>query len=509
MSLLTVSHLRKSFGGAVALNDASLELRAGEIHALMGENGAGKSTLIKILAGAVAPDGGEIRLNGAIAALRSPVEAHSRGLRFIHQELNIVPGLSVAENIFLGRPYPSRSGLINWRALNGNARAALATLGVEHIAPKVSASRLSVGDQMLVKIAAAFLEHEAEDARNDARIFVMDEPTAALTGEESKRLFRIIEKLRSRGCGIIYVSHRLDEVLAITDKISVLRDGKTRATLLTKETSKAQLIELMTGREVAALAPSGREPASAPVVLSVHGLTNETLRDVSFELREGEILGFVGLADAGLDGLTRSLLSNAQSGRILLDGEPWDARDPTNAWAQGIATVPRERRAEGLLLSQDIANNVALPHLGWLNRWGLFVDRRTERSRAEDMRRRVRLKAAGLRQKVRELSGGNQQKVMFARAVVRSPRVLLLDEPTRGVDVGAKFDIYALLRELAAAGTGILVVSSDHEEVLHLCSRIGVVRKGRIDTMLSTEGLNPQRLLALCYGEGGGTTSPC
>ena len=224
MSLLSVSHLRKSFGGAVALRDASLELRAGETLALMGENGAGKSTLIKILAGAVAPDGGSIRLDGEPATLRDPGEAHRRGLRFIHQELNVVPSLSVAENIFLGRSYPRRLGLVDWRALNARARSALKALDVEHIGARTIMARLSVGDRMLVKIAAAFLE----DAAAPARIFVMDEPTAALTGEESERLFRIIDSLRRRGCGIIYVSHRLDEVLAIADRISVLRDGETQ-----------------------------------------------------------------------------------------------------------------------------------------------------------------------------------------------------------------------------------------------------------------------------------------
>jgi len=501
MSLLSVSHLRKSYDGAVALADASFDLKAGETHALMGENGAGKSTLIKILAGAVSHDSGDIRLDGALVAFRAPHEAHQHGLRFIHQELNTVPGLSVAENIFLGRPYPSRYGAICWRALNAKARAALATLGVEHIAPNAPLARLSVGDRMLVKIAAAFLEDDAKASARPARIFVMDEPTAALTGEESERLFRIIGVLRNSGCGIIYVSHRLDEVMAITDRISVLRDGRAQATLPTTATSKAQLIELMTGREASEFAPAAAPATTGPIVLSVHGLNNATLSDISFDLHRGEILGFVGLADAGLDRLTRSLISRAQAGQVRLEGKPWSRRSPSSAWARGIASAPRERRAEGLLLSQDIASNIALPHLSWLNRWRVMLDRRAERARAEEMRRRVRLKATGLQQKVRELSGGNQQKVMFARAVAGNPHVLLLDEPTRGVDVGAKFDIYELLRELASGGAGIVVVSSDHEEILHLCTRVAIMRDGRIATTLPTHGLNPQRLLALCYGE--------
>ncbi len=503
MSLLTVSHLRKSYGGTVALADASFELKAGETHALMGENGAGKSTVIKILAGAVTPDSGEIRLNGTTVALRAPDEAHRHGLRFIHQELNTVPGLSVAENIFLGRPYPSRLGTIHWRLLNTKAKAALATLNVEHIDPASPIARLSVGDRMLVKIASAFLEDDGDTTSAPARVFVMDEPTAALTGEESERLFRIIRLLRDRGCGIVYVSHRLDEVLAITDRISVLRDGRTQATLPTAETSKTQLIELMTGREAAALAPTENAPVDGPVVLSVQSLSNTLLRDVSFDLHKGEILGFAGLADAGLDELTRSIISHTQAGQVVLEGQPWRRRTPTGAWARGIASAPRERRAEGLLLGQDIASNVALPHLAWLNRWGVMLDRRHEYRRAEEMRRRVRLKATGLQQKVRELSGGNQQKVMFARAVAGNPRVLLLDEPTRGVDVGAKFDIYELLRELAAGGAGILVVSTDQEELLHLCTRIAIMRNGQIAAIRPAKDLNPQKLLALCYGEPG------
>lgn len=498
MSLLVISHLRKSYGAAVALKDASLELQAGETLGLMGENGAGKSTLIKILAGAVAPDGGEIRLDDAPATLRAPGEAYQLGLRFIHQELNIVPGLSVAENIFLGRDYPQRFGLIDWRLLSARARRALATLGVEHIAPETTMTKLSVGDRMLVKIAAAFLEEDAS-----ARIFVMDEPTAALTGEESERLFRIIATLRSRGCGILYVSHRLDEVLEITDRIAVLRDGEMRATLPTKEASKQKLIELMTGRPGNELASRPTDPAAvaAPVVLAVRGLTGDGLRDVSFELHKGEILGVTGLADAGQERLTRSIVSGVHTTKIALNGKPVRIRWPADAWARGIASAPRERRAEGLLLSDDIASNIALPHLNWLSRLRFFINRRREIERAIEMGRRVRLKASGPLQKVRQLSGGNQQKVMFARAVAGSPRVLLLDEPTRGVDIGAKFDIYALLRELAQSGTGILVVSSDQQEILHICSRVVVMRHGRISAVTSTGSLSPQRLLSLCYGE--------
>jgi ABC-type sugar transport system ATPase subunit len=499
MSLLSVSHLRKSFGGAVALSDASLELRAGETLSLMGENGAGKSTLIKILAGAVAPDEGSIQLDGELATLRDPGEAHRRGFRFIHQELNVVQSLSAAENIFLGRSYPRRLGLVDWRALNARASSALGALDVDHIGARTSMARLSVGDRMLVKIAAAFLE----EADAPARIFVMDEPTATLTGEESERLFRIIDSLRRRGCGILYVSHRLDEVLAISDRISVLRDGETQATLAAKEATKTTLIELMTGHSAAETVGPIAPPKSELVVLSAQ-LSGDGLQDVSFELRKGEILGFAGSAGAGTERLTSALISSARTGRVTLDGVPLQLRGPADAWKRGLAMVPRERRAQGLLLTHDIASNVALPHLERINRLGLFVDRRAERASAAEMGRRVRLKSTGALQKVRKLSGGNQQKVVFARAVAGTPRVLLLDEPTRGVDVVAKFDIYGLLRDLAARGTGIIVVSSDHQEILQLCSRVVVMREGRVAAIVSTEALAPQSLLALCYGEATG-----
>ena len=496
-ALLSISHLKKSYGAAIALKDASLELHAGETLALMGENGAGKSTLIKILAGAVSPDGGEVRLEGRAVRFASPGQAHERGLRFIHQELNVVPALSVAENIFLGRAYPSRFGLVDWRRLNARAAECLASLGILHKSPTARVSRLSVGDRMLIRIAAACLE----EAAAPARIFIMDEPTAALAGEESQRLFRVIAELKRRECGVIYVSHRLDEVLAIADRIIVLRDGESRASLPAAQATKQALIEAMTGRENTELLASPTSAMRGDVVLSVAHLEARGLHDLSFDLNAGEILGFVGLAGSGPENLLKALTGGATSGAIKLAGEVVRLREPADAWRAGLALAPRERRSEGLLLMHDIAANVALPHLRRLSRLRTFLNRRAERAQAMQMAARVKLKANGPHQKTRTLSGGNQQKVMFARAVAGAPRALLLDEPTRGVDVGAKFDIYALLRELAATGAGIVVVSSDHEEVLGLCSRIGVFRQGRLAEIVANVDLTPQALLAHCYGE--------
>jgi ABC-type sugar transport system ATPase subunit len=496
-SLLAISHLTKSYGGVAALNGASLTLEAGEVLALMGENGAGKSTLIKILAGAVTPDGGAITLNGDPVTIRSPQDAYRRGLRFIHQELNIIPQLSVAENIFLGRPCPTRlGGLVDWRRLYSLARAALDSLGVTDVAADAIVARLPVGDRMLVKIASAFLE----DPAAPARVFVMDEPTAALDGEESERLFRIIGELQRRGCGVLYVSHRIDEVLRISDRVTVLRDGETRATLASPDASKAALIALMTGRVPSEAFASQSAAARGGVALSVENFNGGDLQDISFKLHEGEILGIAGLANAGQDRLLKALMGGAGHGEISIGGKVSRARGPAGLWRDGLAYVPRERRSEGLFLLHDATRNIVLPHLGWLNRFGAFVNRRAERATVGEVAGRVRLKPKSFRQHLWRLSGGNQQKAMFARAVAGAPKVLLLDEPTRGVDIGAKFDIYALLRELAASGAAIVLASSDHQELLALTHRIAILRDGRISTIVASEGLTQRKLLALCYG---------
>ena len=464
--------------------------------ALVGVNGAGKSTLIKILAGATRADAGEIRLGGEPAMISGPGEAHRLGLRFIHQELNVAPALSVAENIFLGRPYPRRLGaFVDWRALRARARAALAHVGVMHISPDATLGRLSVGDRMIVKIAAAFL-----DGGSAARLLVMDEPTAALTAPESARLFELIAALKARGCGVIYVSHRIDEVLRICDRITVLRDGVSLPPLATRDATRHILIERMTGRPESVFAPRPA-PAAAAARLTVRNLRAEGVEDVSFDLGAGEILGLAGLAGSGAGRVLRALMGAASGGDVRLDGRFARAKNPAQAWALGYAYGPRERRAEGLVLSQDIARNVALPHLSRLARLGVWLARGRERALSAALAARTRLSAKGPAQKVRTLSGGNQQKVMIARALAGRPRALLLDEPTRGVDVGAKFDIHELMREIAAGGAGVLVASTDLEELLALCARIGVMREGRLAAIVPAAGLTPQSLLALCYGE--------
>ena len=465
MTLLSAASVSKAYSGVPALIDASLELEAGEVHALMGENGAGKSTLIKILAGVVAADTAAIALDGVEVRLDSPQAAFAHGLRFIHQELNVVPQLSVAENMFLGQPYPRRLGaLVDWKSINRGARAALARLQIRDIDPRRKMARLSTGDQMLVRIASTLVS----DGGNAASIFVMDEPTAALTGEESERLFAVIGELRASGCAILYVSHRMDEVMRLCDRVTVMRDGRTIATSAIADTDKREIIRLMTGRDVADAYPPRTSEIGQPVVLDVRSLASAHVSDISFALRRGEILGIAGLAKAGQSELLRAVVGADTSRLRNLDmqGVSQPRQTPASAWRRGFAYVPRERRSEGLVLSRSITENVTLPHLGRTSLMSVFLDRRRERAMAGDVGRQVRLKAARLSQLCRQLSGGNQQKVVFARAIAGKPSVLLLDEPTRGVDVGAKFDIYALIRDLSAAGTSVLMASSDLPELL-------------------------------------------
>jgi ABC-type sugar transport system ATPase subunit len=500
MTLLSISNAAKAYAGVPALVDASLDLARGEVHALMGENGAGKSTLIKILAGVVQADSCTIAIDGNHVRLESPHAAFQYGLRFIHQELNIVPQLSVAENIFLGQLYPRRFGaLVDWKAINRRASAALARLKIAGIKPQRKMARLSTGDQMLVRIASTLVSGEGAPAR----IFVMDEPTAALTGDEAERLFAVIGGLRASGCGILYVSHRMDEVMRIADRITVMRDGRTVKTIAKGQTDKKEIIRLMTGRDVAEAYPPRTSPISETIALDVRRLATPHVSGISFQLRHGEILGVAGLANAGQSDLLRAVMgADANKERdVAAGGALLTARSPAAAWQSGFAYVPRERRREGLMLSRSITDNVTLPHLRETSLLEIFLDRRRERAMTEELGRQVRLKAARLTQLCRQLSGGNQQKVVFARAMAGKPSILLLDEPTRGVDVGARFDIYTLIRELSARGRSVLMSSSDLPELLGLSDRILIMRDGKQHAIVPAAGLSQADLLHLLYGE--------
>lgn len=489
---LRLSRLVKTFGPARALDKAALSLRGGEVHALMGENGAGKSTLIRILAGLEVADEGEVTLDGAPLRLGSPALAKAAGFRFLHQELQVVPGLSVAENMFLARPYPSRFGLVHWAALRARAAEALARLGVEHIDVQAGMGSLGAGDQMLVRIAATLLEDGAAPWA-----YVMDEPTAALTGAEAARLFAAIAALKAAGAAVLYVSHRMDEVMMLADRITVLRNGAHVSTRDRPATTREEIIRDMTGRDLADLFPPRATAAGAPV-LAVRGLRATGLGPVSLTVAEGEILGLAGLSGAGGGVLLRALMGAVpRVGEITLRGTAL-ADDVAGAWAQGLAYVPPERRAEGIMPRRALAETVVLPHLSRLSRLGFLRPRQTD-DLVRRLSRDVRLKASGPGQPMAELSGGNQQKVLFARAIAGNPAVLLLDEPTRGVDVGAKFELYALIRDLAARGAAVLVASSDLVELIGLSDRIAVLNAGRITQTLPADGLTEAALLTACY----------
>lgn len=494
MPELTLAGLTKSFGPARALDGAALSLRGGEVHALMGENGAGKSTLIRILAGLEQADAGTVTLDGAPLRLGTPQAAEAAGFRFLHQELQVVGGQSVAENMHLSRPYPLRFGLVHWSALHGAARAALARLGADHIDPRQPMGSFGPGDQMLVRIAATLLPATGRAPW----AYVMDEPTAALTGAEAARLFAAIATLRAQGAAILYVSHRMDEVMALADRITVLRDGAHVATHDRNATDRDRIIRDMTGRDLSDLFPPRPPTPPATPALTVRDLSTSGLHGLGFTLAAGEVLGIAGLSGSGRGALLRALIGALpRSGQVTLGTTPL-AADPAGAWAQGMAYVPRERRSEGIMARRALAETITLPHLGPLSRAG-FLRRGAILDLVARLSRDVRLKAAGPWQPVAELSGGNQQKVLFARALAAAPRVLLLDEPTRGVDVGAKFDIYTLIRDLAAKGTAVIVVSSDLPELIGLSDRIAVLNAGRITQTLPAEGLTEAALLAACY----------
>lgn len=495
--LVSMRHLRKRYPGVLAVDDVSLDLFAGEVHGLVGENGAGKSTLIKILAGAVSRDGGEIWVRGQPAELHHVRDATRLGLAFIHQELNLIPYFNATENIFLGHPYPRAPwGGIDWRSLRVQARAILERLGAA-IPLDVPVSRLSPGQQTLVSIARALAAN--------ADLLVMDEPTASLTNQEIDHLFTVIRTLQQRGVGVLYISHRLAEIFAITQRITVMRNGRIVATLPTAQATERELVQWMTGRSVDALYPP-RQAATAMPLLTVKQLSGTYCRDISFTLHKGEVLGVVGLNGSGRSELLRMLFGAAPvtGGEIVLHGEgaarPIRPRSPSEAYRYGLALVPEERRTQGLVLPRPVYENTTLTFLRNFARGGWLLDRRREVDATTRLGKRLGLRSRSPQQPVRQLSGGNQQKVVFARALAGEVQVLLLDEPTRGVDVGAKQDIYRIIGDLTAQGIGVILVSSELPEVLGLAHRLIVLREGRQVATLDADSVSEEEVLGYCFG---------
>jgi len=469
--LLFVRGISKSFPGVRALQDVDLALHRGEVLAVVGENGAGKSTLIKILAGANAPDAGSIRIHGEEVELGSPVAAQSHGIAVIYQEFNLVPSLTVRENIFLGRER-AKTGFVRVREESQAAGALFQRLGVEIDSEAVCRS-LTVAQQQLVEIAKALSQQ--------ARIIVMDEPSATLTPQEVARLFSVIRDLRSQGIGVIYVSHRLEEIFQIADRVLVLRDGRQVATRPIAGVNRETLIELMVGRKLENEFPR-RQVSIGEERLAVENLNRgQKVRDVSFAVRRGEVLGLTGLVGAGRTEMARLIFGadRLESGAIRLDGRSLRLRNPRDAIRAGMALLTEDRKAQGLVLGRSVRENFGLPNLPLLSRVG-FVRRVRERHALARYVDNLRIRLAHPDQPARHLSGGNQQKVVLAKWLERDCHVIIFDEPTRGIDVGAKYEVYLLINELASQGKAILMISSELPEVLGLSDRILVMHEGRI-----------------------------
>lgn len=495
MQTLGFQGLTKAYGGVAALSDVTLTLPAGRVHALMGENGAGKSTLIRLIAGVVAADRMTVLYDGAEIALRSPADANRAGFRFIHQELNIAPQLSVAENVLLGLAAPRRFGaFIDWRRLQDRAKAALAFLGADHIDVRQQAGALATGDRMLIRIASALV---AEPGRRQPCLYVFDEPTAALTASESAKLFDVIARLKAEGAAVLYVSHRMNEVLQICDDVTVLRDGRHQITTRIAETDRTAIIAAMTGKTVSDAIPARTTPIGPAVACRATALATRDLSGLDVTLAEGEVLGIAGLEAAGQTAFLRLILGQGRirKGRLEVLGGP-APKTPQAAWARGLAYVPRERRSEGLMLGMGVRPNTLFPHLG---DYGLLARKRAEVARTKTLADQVRLRFRGTEQPVGQLSGGNQQKVLFARAMAGQARLLLLEEPTRGVDVGARAEIHGLIRAMSAAGTAVILASSDLAELLGLSDRILILREGRQVALLDRAGMTPADLLSRIY----------
>ncbi len=477
-----------------ALDDVSLTLAAGEVLGIVGENGAGKSTLMKVLAGVYPAEAGDIRLDGASFAPRRPKDALDQGIVVIHQELSLVPDRSIAENIFLGNLPRNAAGLVRRRALERAAADIMGRIGLS-LPPGMPVRRLGIAQQQLVEIARAL--------SRQARIIVMDEPSATLTESELAILFQTIAGLKQAGVGIIYISHHLEEVFAICDRVTVMRDGHTVETRPTAAWTQDSLVQAMVNRPITAFFPK-RDVTIGEVLLEVDGLTRPgRFENVSLRLRAGEILGIAGLVGAGRTEVLKAIYGALPggAGRVRAAGREIRIRSPRDAIAAGIALVPEDRKAEGLILPFSVQRNVALSTLDTLSWLRTFPRAAKLEAQARQSVRELGIRTTGIHQAVMRLSGGNQQKVVLARGLTTRPRIFLLDEPTRGIDVAAKVDVYRLIGDLAASGSGVLVVSSEMLELLGLCDRILVMRTGRLAGEIARADFSQERVMALAaYG---------
>jgi ribose transport system ATP-binding protein len=490
MPFLTVDNISKNFPGVRALDDVSVPFERGSVHALMGENGAGKSTLGKIIAGVYTPDAGVIRIEGNEVRPTDPLSAQKLGIALVHQELAFCPNLSVAENLQLGT-MPTKSGFVDRAHLKDRARALMHEISADYIDVDTPLEQLTTGEEQMVQIAGA--------VGVNARIIIFDEPTSSLSVNESEQLFALLNRLKAKGVCLIYVSHRMDEIFRLCDTITVLRDGKHVATEPAAQTSRERLIRQMVGREVLTRRPKHLDLEPGEEILRVESLSSiGKFENVSFSVRSGEVVGMAGLVGAGRSEVAKAIfgLDPAATGKVFIKGQPMPLRNIKESMRRRLGFLPEDRKKEGLVLGMNIADNISLPHLGHFSQLG-FVDRKREVAEVSKLTQRLRVKAPSIESITAGLSGGNQQKVAIAKWMARSCDLLIVDEPTRGVDVGAKAEIYQLLDEVACQGLALLMISSELPELLNLARRIVVMREGFLTGELSHEQFSQEALLHL------------
>jgi ribose transport system ATP-binding protein len=483
----------KSFSDHAVLSDAGFSLKSGEVHALMGENGAGKSTLMKILTGIYEKDSGTVLIDGEEVVYKTPKEAEHAGIILIHQELNVLFDLTVEENLFLGKEITTRGGICNKKEMQKHAETILDKLGVK-IPVKKRMAELAVGQQQMIEICRALM--------SEAKVIIMDEPTAALTASETEILFKVIKKLQKDGVSIIYISHRMEEIFELCDRITVLRDGQYVGTKETKDTNEKDIVKMMIGREIGERYPE-RKSSIGKEILKVSGLTKKGIyENINFSVKEGEVLGVSGLMGAGRTEIMRSIFGNMQhdGGDIFIDGTKCSIDNPAAAIKYGIGFITEDRKTEGLMLEDSIKNNISLTNLASISDRYHVINKGKEKSLAANAINELKIRCFHQAQECGKLSGGNQQKVVFAKWVYTNPRILILDEPTRGVDVGAKKEIYNIINELAAKGVAIIMVSSELPEILGMSDRIMIIREGTVRGVLNKEEANQEKIMTLATG---------
>jgi ribose transport system ATP-binding protein len=491
--VLEAKGIVKAFPGVRALDQVDFDVNEGEVHCLVGENGAGKSTLMKILAGLYNPDEGQVILGGRNVSFRSPDEAIEQGIILIHQELSLVSELSVAENLFLGQLPVKNLGRVDWATLSENTNKIIDQLGC-HIDPFDLVGDLSISYQQMVEIGRA-LSHEA-------RLIIFDEPTASLTSGEVRNLFQIIDRLKKQGTAIVYITHKMDEIFQISDRITVLRDGRKTGTVNTKESDRDTLIKLMIGRElkdveVVSSAKTGKE------VLAVHNLKRKPfVKDVSFNIKAGEVLGLYGLVGAGRSETAEAIfgIDKLEDGKVFLEGEEVTITNPKQAVKLGMGFVPENRKEQGLVLGMACDENLSLPNLPWMHRFG-FTKTSIQNKMFKEYEQKLSISTPSPKQKVGKLSGGNQQKIVIGKWMALNPKLLILDEPTRGIDVGSKSEIHKLIAQMAHEGIAVLVISSEMPEIIGVSDRIVTMREGHVTSEFFRGDINEEKLLKACAQE--------